>query len=351
MSTAGPTNSLVDVPGLRVGHRTLDDRGRLTGVTVVSTGPDGAVAGVDVRGGGPGTRETDALDPRNLVDRVHAVVLSGGSALGLGTADGVAGALLADGIGWPIDTGVQSGVVPIVPAAIVFDLGRGGAWDGYPRPEDGAAALRAATDSAVPQGNVGAGTGAKAGPLKGGVGSASVVLPGGGTVAALVVCNAVGSPVDPATGELYAVRSGVALPGEFAVRRPDDADVTAAQSAYAPPTQGPGQATTLAVVATDIRLSKAQCAKFAGVAHDGMARALRPVHSMFDGDTVFGLSTCARETPDAVGLVQLMEAGADCVTRAIAHAVLAAEPVDRSSDGGVALPSWRSLYPSGVGQP
>jgi putative pantetheine hydrolase len=350
---AGPTNSLVDVPGVRVGHRTRDEPGWLTGVTVVVAPPGGAVAGVDVRGGGPGTRETDLLDPRNLVDRVDAVVLGGGSAFGLAAADGVMDALAGDGRGWPMAQPPDpTRVVPIVPAAILFDLGRGGTWANRPRADDGRAAYVAATDRAVPQGSVGAGTGAKAGGLRGGVGSASVVLPSGATVAALVVVNAVGSPVDPETALPYAVRLG--LPGEFShVRAPSQSDLAAAQARWREAAEAgeaamPGLATTIGVVATDVTLTKAQCQKMAGVAHDGLARAVRPVHTLFDGDTLFALATGSRLAPDPIEQTMVMEAGAGCVARAVVHAVLAATSVDRTADGGVALRSWSDAFPSAL---
>jgi len=350
---AGPTNSLVDVAGIHVGHLTRDEPGWLTGVTVVLAPPGGAVCGVDVRGGGPGTRETDLLDPRNLVDRVDAVLLGGGSAFGLAAADGVMEALADDGRGWPMATPPDPGrVVPVVPAAILFDLGRGGAWTHRPRAEDGRAAYAAASGTAVAQGNVGAGTGAKAGGLRGGVGSASVVLPSGVTVAALVVVNAVGSVVDLTTGLPYAVRLG--LPGEFAhLRRPSPADLTAARarslaSVEAGDSAMPGLATTIGVVATDATLTKAQCQKMAGVGHDGIARAVRPVHTLFDGDTLFAMATGSGAAPDPAEQTVVMEAGADCVARAIVHATLAATSVDRAADGGVALRSWSDAFPSAL---
>lgn len=337
----GPTNSLLDVPGLRVGHADRRGDGWLTGTTVVLAPAEGAVAGVDVRGGGPGTRETDLLDPRNLVDRVHAVVLSGGSAFGLATADGVMQALAADGIGFGV--GAPGEVVPIVPAAVVFDLGRGGVFANRPDAGFGRQAYddarSAAAASGVRQGVVGAGTGAVAGGLKGGVGTASVLLPdqdgqddpdhpdhpdGGGTVlAALVVVNAVGSCVDPRTGELYAARFG--LPDEFP-------DVPVARTL--PPTVPGGdpvavpRATTIGVIATDATLTKAQCAKLAGIGHDGLARAIRPVHTMLDGDTLFALSTGNRPAPDLLQFQALLHAAGDCVTRAVGHAVLAATTVE-----------------------
>ncbi|UER53241.1 P1 family peptidase [Kineosporiaceae bacterium SCSIO 59966] len=342
----GPTNTLTDVRGLRVGHAERRGGGWLSGTTVVLAPDGGATAGVDVRGGGPGTRETDLLDPRAMVPRVDAVVLSGGSAFGLAAASGVADALAADGTGLPV--GGPGEVVPIVPAAVIFDLGRGGDFTCRPGPELGAAAYAAARgdggDGPVAQGSVGVGAGARAGALKGGVGSASVVLDDGTTVAALVVVNAVGSCVDPATGELYATRFG--LPGEFdAVRVPDPADVERARAAAA--AGAPSLATTLAVVATDATLTKAQCAKVAGIAHDGMARGIRPVHTMLDGDTVFALATGERGEPDLAGLQSVLGAAGDCLTRAVGHALLAAEGAD-TRDGR--LPSYLEAYPS-AGRP
>lgn len=354
----GPTNSLVDVAGLRVGHATRDEWGWLTGVTVVVTPEGGAVAGVDVRGGGPGTRETDLLEPGNLVDRVDAVVLGGGSAFGLAAADGVMDGLFADGRGWRMGVpGQDAHVVPIVPAAILFDLGRGGTWGNRPRAEDGRAAYDAASSSVVAQGNIGAGTGAKAGGFRGGVGSASAVLDSGVTVAALVVVNAAGSAVEPSTGQLYAADLG--LGDEFGpLGRPSEADVAAArdlaQATPGPAEARPGLATTIGVVATDATLTKAQCHLMAGIAHDGLARAIRPVHTLFDGDTFFTLATGGFEgfggsgVSDPLQQTMLMEAGADCVARAIVHAVLAARSIDRSDDGGVTLRSWRDAFPSAL---
>lgn len=343
----GPTNSLTDVAGIRVGHCTRDEPGWLTGSTVVVAPPGGMVAGVDVRGGGPGTRETDLLDPRNLVDRVNAILLGGGSAPGLAAADGVVDGLFDDGVGWPM--GAPDRVVPIVPGAILFDLGRAGTWRNHPSATDGRAAYDLASDGPVVQGNVGAGTGAKVGGLKGGIGSASVMLESGVTVAALVVVNAVGWPIDLRTGELYAAQLGLA--GEFTgVGRPSDGDLDAARERYAALPDAipglPGMATTIGVIATDAALTKAQCQKLAGIGHDGYARALKPVHTLFDGDTLFAVSTLERDAPELLALPALMEAGADCVARAIGHAVLAAESVDRTADGGIVMRSWRDAFPS-----
>ncbi|MGQ0576793.1 MAG: P1 family peptidase [Pseudonocardia sp.] len=312
----GRHNCLTDVDGLRVGHAEVP--GGLSGTTVVLAPPGGAVGGVDVRGAAPGTRETDLLDPRNTVERVHAVLLSGGSAFGLAAADGVTGWLEAAGEGFA----VPGGVVPIVPAAVVFDLGRGGDFGLRPTAATGAAACAAAVSGPVPRGVCGAGTGALAGGLKGGIGTASAVLGDGATVAALVVLNAAGSAVDPLTGDPYGARFG--LDGEFAPLRPDAAALRAAAEAARPT---PGTNTTLAVLATDVTLDKAGCARLAATGHDGLARALDPVHTVMDGDTIFALATGARATPDLGPLAALQAAAAHVVSRAVAHALLAAVTV------------------------
>lgn len=337
----GPTNSLRDV-GLSLGHHQRTDDGWLTGTTCVLAPTGGAIAGVDVRGGGPGTRETDLLAPQNAVERINAIVLTGGSAYGLATGSGVADSLGEQGIGLPMGGPNPSGtpeVVPLVPAAVIFDLGRGGQFGNRPDAEFGRLALAdAQRDEAAAraEGNVGAGTGAKAGGVKGGLGQASVVLPDGSTVAALAVANPIGSVLDPRTGELYAARFG--LGGEFDLELVTGEQLAEALAAADPvPTTQPGRATTLAVVATDAPLSKVQCHKLAQVGHDGLARAIHPVHSMFDGDTVFALSTAAAPADtqpgragvpgvDLVTLHQVLQAGADTISRAIGRAVLAAEP-------------------------
>lgn len=324
----GPHNALTDVPGLRVGHASLGGPGALSGTTVVLAPEGGAVAGADVRGAAPGTRETDLLHPGATVQRVHAVVLSGGSAFGLAAVDGVMARLEAAGIGFP----VPRAVVPIVPAAVVFDLGRGGDVHARPDAATGAAAYDAASDGPVAQGVVGAGTGAQAGGLKGGIGMASAVLDGGAVVAALVVANAAGSPVDPATGLLHGVRAG--LPGEFPAFDVGPGALDELRGAPRPPSLG--TATTLAVVATDVTLDKAGCGRLATMGHDGLARAVAPAHTATDGDTVFGLSTAARPTPELPGLVALHTAAAEVVSRAIAHAMLAAETVTTPAG------TWRS---------
>jgi L-aminopeptidase/D-esterase-like protein len=346
----GRTNSLTDVDGIRVGHADRRDDGWLSGTTVVLAPEAGAVAGVDVRGGGPGTRETDLLDPRNLVERVHAITLSGGSSFGLAAADGVMRRLFEAGVGYQV--GGPGEVVPIVPGAAIFDLGRGGDFARRPGSKMGEEAYDTALSSAgrpVPLGLVGAGTGAAAGGLKGAVGSASVVLADGTTVAALVVVNSFGSCFDPLTGELYAARFG--LPGEFAhLLLPDAGEVAAAREEVAAASRDPdggGQggalATTIGVVATDALLTKAQCAKVSGVAHDGMARGIRPVHTMYDGDTVFTLATGDRGVPDSWAFHTVLDAAGDCFTRAIGRAMLAAESVQTPAGR---WRSYRDVFPS-----
>ena len=227
-------------------------------------------------------------------------------------------------------------VVPIVPGAVIFDLARGGDFSRRPTAETGAAAYDAAasrgSDGPVEQGNVGAGTGAVAGGVKGGVGSASVVAAGIGTVGALAVVNAVGSCVDPLTGGLYGAHFG--LPGEF------DENTVSRPGLELPERPPPSLSTTLVVVATDVPLPKARCQKMAGIGHDGLARAIRPVHTMFDGDTVFAVSTGEGNEPDNLAFHSLLDQAGDCVTRAVAHAMLAAETV--TTPGGT-FKSYRDL--------
>ncbi|MFH8366021.1 P1 family peptidase [Streptomyces sp. NPDC018031] len=367
----GPGDALTDVAGLRVGHAQRTGDGWLTGTTVVLA-EGGAVAAVDVRGGGPGTRETDALDPRNLVQRIDAVVLTGGSAFGLDAVGGVVASLEERGRGFRVGPD-PSQVVPVVPGAALFDLGRGGDWRNRPDAALGRAAaeaaLRSGAGASFARGNVGAGTGAVAGGLKGGIGSASVVLPSGVTVAALVAVNAAGSVFDPATGVLYGLahRPEGGLGDQERAYRPGHAAHTEAMRRLAAAREASGARsaasvrpplnTTLAVVATDAVLSRAQAQKLAGTAHDGLARAVRPVHLLTDGDTVFALSTGARPllpegagepvgpfTPwdgEVVAVNEVLAAGADVITRAVLDAVLRAEGVD--GPGGV-FPAYRELY-------
>lgn len=336
-------DALTDVAGVRVGHATRTGDGWLTGTTVVLAPEGGAVAAVDVRGGGPGTKETDALDPRNLVRKVEAVVLTGGSAYGLDAASGVMAWLEERGRGVRVGPD-PAHVVPVVPAACVFDLGRGGGFRARPDAATGRAAVEAAAAAAegapVPQGCVGAGTGAVVGQVKGGIGTASAVLESGITVAALVVANAAGSAVDPETGVLY----GELFQGRVRYPEPEVHEAALRRLAeVAGRNAAPPLNTTLAVVATDADLSKAQAQKLAGTAHDGIARAVRPVHLLSDGDTVFTLATGTRplNAADPLALNEVLAAGADLVTRAIVRAVRAATPVD--GPGG-SWPSYGELY-------
>ncbi|MET7774597.1 MULTISPECIES: P1 family peptidase [Streptomyces] len=339
-------DALTDVAGLRVGHATRTGDGWLTGTTVVLAPAGGAIAAVDVRGGGPGTKETDALDPRNLVQKVEAVVLTGGSAYGLDSASGVMAWLEERGRG--VRVGLDPAhVVPVVPAACVFDLGRGGDFRARPDAATGRAAVEAADASGpgapVPEGCVGAGTGATVGRIKGGIGTASAVLDSGITVAALVVANAAGSAVDPETGVLYGelLRDGRTAYPAAEVHEAARQRLAEAAAKNAPPPLN----TTLAVVATDADLTRAQAHKLAGTAHDGIARAVRPVHLLNDGDTVFALATGARplQSDNPLALNEILAAGADLVTRAIVRAVRTADPVD--GPGGV-WPSYGELYGS-----
>ncbi|MEU6243120.1 P1 family peptidase [Streptomyces sp. NPDC047024] len=344
-------DAVTDVGGVRVGHATRVGDGWLTGVTVVLAPEGGAVAAVDVRGGGPGTKETDALDPRNVVRKVDALVLTGGSAYGLDAASGVMAWLEERGRGVRVGPD-PAHVVPVVPAACLFDLGRGGDFRARPDAALGRAAVEAAAASGpgaeVPQGCVGAGTGAVAGVLKGGVGSASTVLESRITVGALAVVNAAGSVLDPETGVLY----GELFEGRvtYPERRTHEA-ARRRMAEVAARHPEPPLHTTLAVVATDADLTKAQAQKLAGTAHDGIARAVRPVHLLHNGDTVFALATGARpldpERPPVLDaaldtiLDAVLAAGADLVTRAIVRAVRAARPV--ATPGG-AWPSYEELY-------
>jgi L-aminopeptidase/D-esterase-like protein len=310
--------SIVDVPGLRVGHYTLSER--LTGCSVVLA-PDGAVGAVDVRGAAPGTRETDLLDPANLVDKVHAVLLSGGSAFGLDAATGVVRWLDEQGIGF--ETGY--GRVPIVPAAVLFDLPvvrEGDNPTARPNAEAGYAACEAATAATPAAGNVGAGAGACVGKLfgldrcmKGGIGNASVRV-GPWVVGALVACNAVGDVIDPGTGQILA-----------GARTVDGQNLLDTQRAFLQGERSnrplPGTNTTIGVVATNAMLTKAQAKRLAMSAHDGLARSIRPAHTTLDGDTLFALATGTEtSTPDLMLLtVMAAEATALATVDAISKAL------------------------------
>lgn len=315
-----PAGSITDVDGVRVGHFT--DSRRPTGCTVVLV-EQGAVAGVDVRGGSPGTRETDLLNPANTVSEVHAIVLSGGSAFGLATADGVMRYLEEKRIGYPFG----GAHIPVVPAAILFDLNVGDpairptADSGYQACE----AARGGPNAQAPQGNVGAGAGATVGKLlglkqamKGGLGTASLRLPGGLVVAALVAVNALGDVIDHARARLLA-----------GARTPDGkrlADVMSLMRRGELPQlkQSPAREnSTIGVVATNAALTKAEAQKIAQMAHDGLARSIQPVHTPVDGDTLFALSTGRMKAPSGiVGIVGALaaEVVAGAVVSAIRHA-------------------------------
>ena len=324
------------IEGFRIGHHTADGNGWLTGTTVVLADGDGAVGGVDVRGGGPGTRETDLLDPRNMVERVNAVVLTGGSAYGLAAVDGVMSALERDGRGFPV--GPEPGhVVPIVPAAVLFDLGRGGHFPNRPTADFGAGAYAAASAEWPDTGLVGAGTGAVCGGIKGGFGYAERRLDNGTSVAAAVAVNATGSPVDPATGRLRSDR-------ELRLNNPSTGECDALARAYQHP--APSLATVIGVLLTDATLTKAQAGRLATIGHDGMARAIAPVHSLMDGDTVFALASGRRPRVDdprqeLVAFNRLLAAAAEIFTDACLDALLAAE-------GRGPWRSYRELAPSAV---
>jgi L-aminopeptidase/D-esterase-like protein len=339
----GPHNAITDVPGVLVGQVERVDPPYLTGTTVVHL-PNAAVTGVDVRGGAPGTRETDLLDPANSNPGVNAIVLSGGSAYGLDTAGPV--------MRWLEDRGegvqVIGGVVPIVSTAVIFDLARGGDFKARPEPSWGADAIAAASDGPVAMGNHGAGAGARARSLKGGVGTASVRFDDGTTVGALVIVNAAGSAVD-AVGNLYGDRFG--LGDEFThLRTPFESPPTAPGRNLMP---GPSMNTVIAVVATDVPLDKAAAKRMAMVAHDGLARSIEPTHTLVDGDSVFGVSTRIQgddrprlSVTDPTAIAQLetvYAAGARTLTRAIVHAMLNAESVDTPQGK---LLSYRDAYPS-----
>lgn len=333
---------LTDIPGIRVGHHRRLGRGWRTGTTVALL-PPGTVGGIDVRGGGPGTRDTDLLHPTATIDTVHAVCLTGGSAYGLAAAGGVMRHLEAKGIGFQVGPGAFD-VVPLVPSAVIFDLGRGGVFANRPDESFGERAARAARATASPLGGVGAGTGARSRGLQGGVGTASTTLPNGVRVAALAVVNSAGSVIDPSTGLPW-------MPGRLSLRRPPRTEIDALRchlDAAVPPLN-----TTVGIVATTAALTKAECSKLAAVAHDGLARAVRPVHSLLDGDTVFGLSTgrddlgtlanaSAPGAPPArarVGwLNAVLEAGAACFAAACTDAVVFATATG-------ADPAYRDLCP------
>ncbi len=350
-------NSITSVGGIRVGHyQRLDPDASLgagwaCGVTVVLP-PPGTVGAVDCRGGAPGTREIDLLDPVNSVRFVDAVLLAGGSAYGLAAADGVMRWLEEHQRGVAMGTGV----VPIVPGAVIFDLPVGG-WDCRPTAEFGYVACEAAASAAgdagaaegarvMAVGTVGAGVGARAGVLKGGVGTAATTLDSGVTVGAVVVVNSVGNVVDPATGLPWMAD----LIGEFGLTKPPPEQIDAL--AKLPSALSPLN-TTIAVIATDAALSPAACRRVAIAAHDGLARTIRPAHTPLDGDTVFALATGVVEVPPAAGMPAALSpetglvtavgaAAADCLARAVLVGVSAAESV-------AGIPTYRDMLPGAFG--
>ena len=339
MLLPGPRNLITDVDGIRVGNAA--DETAWTGVTLVyPTAP--CIAAVDVRGGAPGTRETDALDPSCLVETAHAVVLSGGSAFGLDAAGAVAATLGARGIGFAVGTAR----VPIVPSAILFDLLNGGdkGWGETPPYRILAhAALDAAEtagDGRFALGNAGAGYGAKAGRLKGGLGSVSAVDADGLQIGALIAVNAWGDAVMPGSRCFWAWP--LEQDGEFGGQKPPAAGVAldpAGPLAADAPQGELGANTTIGVVATNAVLSKAEAQRVAIMAQDGFARAIRPAHTPFDGDTIFVLATGCHALPEprARSLARIGAIAADCVSRAVARGVYAATTLGER-------PSWRDIY-------
>jgi L-aminopeptidase/D-esterase-like protein len=337
MIKPGPRNLITDVEGLTVGQ--AEDVAVCSGVTVLLA--DKAVAAaVDVRGGAPGTRETEALDPVSFGGTIDAIALAGGSVYGLDAASGAMAWLGARGRGVRFQPGTPS--APIVPAAIIFDLTNGGKKDWGETPPYRALGLKAiaqtATDFAL--GNFGAGLGARVGIYKGGTGSASAVTDDGFTIGALAIVNAVGSPLIPRTDVFWAFP--FEQNGEFGGRRLKndfvniDLDLPDDMKGAAPPASN----TTIAVLATDADLSRVELQRLAIMAADGFARALRPVHAPVDGDSVFALSTAKRPIgePRWRDLTRLGSIAADCMARAIARGVYAAETVGT-------MKSYRDMFP------
>jgi L-aminopeptidase/D-esterase-like protein len=337
-STAKPgsRNLITDVPGLKVGQ--AEDAAARTGVTVIL--PDErAVCAVDVRGGAPGTRETDALESENLVDAVDAVVLSGGSVYGLGAADGVTAWLGARGRGFGLAPSPEVPPSPVVPAAILFDMANGGVktWGEEPPYRDLGRKAVAAAGNQFQLGTAGAGYGAMAGALKGGIGSASIVSADGFTVGAIVAVNSWGSVVAPGSRSFWA--APYELAGEFGALGPgglvgpaDEWGLSKGAAAQ--------RNTTIACVAVDVAVTPVQAKRLAVMAQDGLARAIRPIHAPFDGDVVFAISTARQPCPDPTPLAvaRLGALAADVLARAVARGVYEA-----TSWPGGDVPCWRDL--------
>lgn len=328
----GDKNLITDVEGLLVGN--AEDSGVKTGATVL-VGSKPFTAAVHVMGGAPGTRETDLLAPDRLVQEIDAIVLSGGSAFGLDSASGVADGLAARGRGFR----VGAATVPIVPAAILFDLLNGGdkAWAANPYKSLGLQALDNAAEE-FPIGTAGAGTGATTLQLKGGLGSASAVTGGGYTVGALVAVNSLGSVVRGDGPGFWAA------PFEFGSEFGGLGEASAADPHWEPrlfaPDDGGNANTTIAIVATDAALNQSEATRLAVAAHDGLARAIVPSHTLFDGDLVFAVSTGARSPGNAhESMFALCHAASACLARAVARAVYLAVPAENDT-----LPTWRDKF-------
>lgn len=312
----GPSNTITDVPGLKVGHYDRLGDGWRTGTTVILT-ETGATAGYSQLGGAPGTKETDLLKPGNLVERANAIVLSGGSAYGLDTTTGVMRWLEERGYGHP----VGGGVVPIVPAAILFDLGRGGNFRARPDAEFGYRAADNASNAPTPQGRVGAGVGASRG-----LGTASVRLSNGYTVGAIVGLNPAGNPINPNT--CLPLGAFLELDKEFNLAPPAQAECPQAFEENNPQPFN----TTIAVVATDAPLNDVQAERMAMIANSGLSRSIRPVHGIGDGDTVFGIATTTPPSNNLSNNVlgQIYNAAADALGRAVVHTLLKSEGIGTS---------------------
>ena len=331
----GAHNAITDVPGIQVGQVQSDTAPYLTGTSVVYM-PQMSVASVDQRGGAPATKETDLLSPLNSNPGVNAIQLGGSSMYGLSATNGIIRWLEDRGEGVRVGAG---GVAPIVPAADIFDLGRGGDPKARTSAEWGYLAAQATSDGPVRQGGVGGGTGARGGGLRGGVGTASVHLGDGIYVGAMVIVNPAGSPVDPADCTLYGVKFGIG--NEFAgYKAPKKQECNPPSTAAQQPAN-----TTIAVVATNAPLEKAAAQRMSGNAHDGMARAISPIHTLGDGDTVFAVSTGKGEAlqindpADTRQLNAIFNAGASTLARAIAKAVLSSESIGNTT-------SYCDRYPS-----
>lgn len=322
----GPSNSITDVPGLKVGNYSRTDSGYRTGTTVIRT-EKGATVGYSQLGGAPGTKETDLLKPGALVQAVNAIVLSGGSAYGLDATTGVMRWMEEHGYGVPIG---KEGVVPIVPAAILMDLGRGGNFKKRPDAEFGYKAAVAATSDPVKSGRIGVGTGAGWG-----MGTASVKLSDGYTVAAIVGVNPAGSPVDPRTCLPYGLF--LEMDHEFNLVQPSHAECKTATAGRGGPNDGSDHAvtnTTIALVATDAPIDKVDAERMALVANAGLARTIRPIHGIGDGDTVFGMATTAPTHTLTNGDLQaIYNAAADVLGRAVVHAVVDSKQMGSSRLG------------------